>query len=939
MKYLLKMSWRFLREQKLRTFLTAACLTLAVFVVGVCGVFGSSALFSARNIYRLQYGSYHFSLNTCVPDGESLSPEAVDILRYHNAISDFGEAYSYSLENFPYDSALSNTWLALEESEPGARLNCWRITVDDYSCVSISSYAMGFINYDEKLSELIGIEQSMSSNSLIGRMPEQAGEIVLPLNMRSGYYDSWLKDMALIQDGEGGVQGKGYQIGDTIHLTIQNGITAYSGDKTEDQQMLQAGAAVQASYKVVGFQDGAFQAVVHTSDTQLAALRYSQPDRVYCRIRDGLDFTATLNELMKAVGLKSILEAGKILYQNEDLLMLELRGDDTMVSFAACFGLVFLLCIFLFFFIRLVIDNAFEMSTQERVRQFAILRTVGASRWQIAVMVMLEGIMYAVVAIPLGISGACLLGYADLESFRSGVEALYAESYAALLSQIQFHLFSPIMILTVLIAVWSILISAYTSAMWAAKVDPMQAAQFGRPKKEKKIHHKACKTRHRFGFALYFSRLNQKRNKKRYRITMFSIAMGMVMFMTCYGLNRTIRYMLDVEMGNLRDAQVSISADQYTAAQGLALLRESGLFSDCSVSERVVLELDPALLQEMQQETDDTDLIGIYRPTDNAAYFLPVDQVEYEAKYEKAVGLSYADFCSSGGLYLGSTALVYVEKDSGLSTGYYKEVEVLKPTTKPIPAKLTVNRVGEDSEGGFEMIKEPVTICGVFDSTACSDLMSESLSNGIPIPFGIVDVNHLEEYRFMRDYQGKWKQDVNDYTMNYAPGKQQEAKKWFAQKQQEGLILDYNGECSAELEVSLLVLELFTRLCYHFVLIVLAISVFTIMNTMNTAVLNRRHELGMLRAVGMSAKQMRLTLLSEACRYVIKAGIGGSLVAGAICFYLVNTSYYTSKWIWFVLPGVLIAMGVGLVFAVLSTLVPLRNLEKQDAAQVIREIN
>ena len=52
-----------------------------------------------------------------------------------------------------------------------------------------------------------------------------------------------------------------------------------------------------------------------------------------------------------------------------------------------------------------------------------------------------------------------------------------------------------------------------------------------------------------------------------------------------------------------------------------------------------------------------------------------------------------------------------------------------------------------------------------------------------------------------------------------------------------------------------------------------------------------------------------------------------------------NTSYYTSKWIWFVLPGVLIAMGVGLVFAVLSTLVPLRNLEKQDAAQVIREIN
>ena len=39
------------------------------------------------------------------------------------------------------------------------------------------------------------------------------------------------------------------------------------------------------------------------------------------------------------------------------------------------------------------------------------------------------------------------------------------------------------------------------------------------------------------------------------------------------------------------------------------------------------------------------------------------------------------------------------------------------------------------------------------------------------------------------------------------------------------------------------------------------------------------------------------------------------------------------------MPGALIALGVGLVFAVLSTLVPLRSLEKSDAAQVIREIN
>ena len=202
-----------------------------------------------------------------------------------------------------------------------------------------------------------------------------------------------------------------------------------------------------------------------------------------------------------------------------------------------------------------------------------------------------------------------------------------------------------------------------------------------------------------------------------------------------------------------------------------------------------------------------------------------------------------------------------------------------------------------------------------------------------------MDVDRFEEYCFLRDYQGEWKRDVTHYTMNYAPGKQQEAKEWLAQQQQAGFLTEYDGECSAEVETTQFVLDLFTRLCYHFVLILLGISVFTIMNTMNTAILNRRHELGMLRAVGMSAKQIRLTLLSEACRYVVQAAVGSSLVAGGICMYLVYSSFYTSRWIWFLLPGALIALGVGLVFAVLSTLVPLRSLEKSDAAQVIREIN
>lgn len=89
-----------------------------------------------------------------------------------------------------------------------------------------------------------------------------------------------------------------------------------------------------------------------------------------------------------------------------------------------------------------------------------------------------------------------------------------------------------------------------------------------------------------------FARLNQKRNKKRYRITMFSVAMGMVMFMTCYGLNRTIQYILRVQMAGIYDVRASVSAERYTAAEGLAQIRKSGMFTDCYVSDRVTLNVD-----------------------------------------------------------------------------------------------------------------------------------------------------------------------------------------------------------------------------------------------------------------------------------------------------------------------------------------------------------
>lgn len=56
---------------------------------------------------------------------------------------------------------------------------------------------------------------------------------------------------------------------------------------------------------------------------------------------------------------------------------------------------------------------------------------------------------------------------------------------------------------------------------------------------------------------------------------------------------------------------------------------------------------------------------------------------------------------------------MYVERDSGLSAGYHREVELLKPSAEPIQATLLVNKIPKDLEnpdGEFEPIWEAVTI-------------------------------------------------------------------------------------------------------------------------------------------------------------------------------------------------------------------------------------
>ena len=87
---------------------------------------------------------------------------------------------------------------------------------------------------------------------------------------------------------------------------------------------------------------------------------------------------------------------------NQELLDLEGKGVTAKFSQAIFFGIVYLVILFLMFCVRMVIDNAFEISSRERIKLFGLLKAVGASNKQVFSLVVWEAVYLAVPGVIIG---------------------------------------------------------------------------------------------------------------------------------------------------------------------------------------------------------------------------------------------------------------------------------------------------------------------------------------------------------------------------------------------------------------------------------------------------------------------------------------------------------------------------------------------------------
>ena len=175
------------------------------------------------------------------------------------------------------------------------------------------------------------------------------------------------------------------------------------------------------------------------------------------------------------------------------------------------------------------IYNSFSISISERKKQFGILNSIGATKSQIMKLVFLERFLVSILAIPIGL----LSGTVAIDIVFKVIAAFFKNS---LFGELDLKIvFSPaVLIISTLIIIFTILVSIMIPAINAAKTSPLESIRNNSNLKVGKIK-KSRLIKFIFKTEGELAYKNLRRNKGKFRITLFSLVISIVIFISFNG--------------------------------------------------------------------------------------------------------------------------------------------------------------------------------------------------------------------------------------------------------------------------------------------------------------------------------------------------------------------------------------------------------------------
>lgn len=351
-----------------------------------------------------------------------------------------------------------------------------------------------------------------------GRMPKNSNEILLPDHLQTNgsvFYS--LNDTISLALGKR-VDSTGYELDNhTPYLSSEEDDTSETAESIID--------TTQHSYTVVGFYERPsfedYSAPGYTALTLSDETTSGFYDIYFC----------TKDISTAASYLDNIITHFDSASGTANYSLLRLYGNSGESSYnAVLYNLAaILICIIAFGSISLIY-NAFSISVSERTKQFGLLRSIGATKQQLTSSVLFEAFFLSMIGIPLGILCG-IMGIGITFHFTGKIIAKYIYSDSGVV--LSLHTSVPALLIAVLISLVTILISAWLPARRSMKTSAIDAI---RQTKDISIRSGKIKTsrltKKLFGFEGMIATKNYKRNRKKYRATVISLFLSIVLFIS-----------------------------------------------------------------------------------------------------------------------------------------------------------------------------------------------------------------------------------------------------------------------------------------------------------------------------------------------------------------------------------------------------------------------
>lgn len=537
-----------------------------------------------------------------------------------------------------------------------------------------------------------------------------------------------------------------------------------------------------------------------------------------------------------------------------------------------------------------MIYNTFNISVMDRIRQFGLLRCIGASKKQIKKLVRHEGQSIVLRAIPLGVLVGILLTFACSailkfynSSFFTGIP-LFSVSTAGILAG-------------VLIGLLTVALASLSPAKKASRVSPVNAVSGGGREMVSGKKKKSVSGRLRVETSLGIR--NAVSRKKTLVLMSASIAISVILFL---GFQVFVNFMYS-SMKTLKPYTADVSVLSENGLDYDLYTKLSGLDGVKRVYGRMFGYVDATF--------DASRLTDTYQ---QAVGDIAINSDGTFAAPEKSWLISYDQ-----------DQLKWAKTD--LIAGTLSE-DKLNENNGVIAVVLT-NRNGVSMETASLQLGDKITmqtVSGPREYTVMGILRS--------VPFSDSSMNlttFITTEKLYKEMTGDSTLDVIDIQLK---GKNQdqtvsEIKNLVGT---DGTFSD-SRQKNAEITQAFLTMAVFM---YGFVLVIALISILNIINTMQTSVSAKTKYIGVMRAVGMSDKQLHKMMISEAGTYGMTGCMTGVLLGAALQRFLITTLLSGAHMTWqFPTLQVIIIFILILAVILLSVIGPLKKIRSKGISETI----